>query len=143
MHTIFLLVRNLHVSLTRQNEINQAIRGADLNVEPGRIVAIVGESGSGKSTLGLTIGGLLSPKSIHFITGSISLDGEEILGATESRLREIRSQSNRCIFQNPASSLNPTGQKSFRQIDCWPASTVVSLCTSARRRSTPTSYSQN
>jgi ABC-type glutathione transport system ATPase component len=77
-----------------------------LRVEPGEIVGLVGESGSGKSITALSVLGL----STHLgatVRGSIELDGEELIGASEARLRAIRGKRVTMIFQSPVAAFNP------------------------------------
>ena len=70
-----------------------ALREVSFSVEPGEFVVVLGKSGSGKSTLMRCINRLVEPSS-----GSIFLDGEEVTGASTSRLRELRKKTG-MIFQ--------------------------------------------
>jgi len=76
------------------------------HLKPGEMVGLVGESGSGKSMTLMTILGLTPIRSAN-ASGSIRLDGEEILGASSRRLRSLRGRSMALIFQDPGSALNP------------------------------------
>ncbi len=78
-----------------------AVAGADLDVEPGQIVALVGESGCGKSSLGKAAVGLIAPSG-----GSVTFEGERVapLGRHPRPLAQRRLQM---VFQDPFSSLNP------------------------------------
>jgi len=90
-----------------ESHIVQAVRGVSLHVEQGETVAIVGESGSGKSTLARSILQLLPyPQAFH-PGGSITLDGEELLGAPSAVLEKVRGGRVGMIFQEPMTSLNP------------------------------------
>jgi peptide/nickel transport system ATP-binding protein len=82
-----------------------ALRGIDLSVAKGEAVGLVGESGCGKSVTGLAALGLLPPKAR--ITGSVMLDGQELIGAPAPVLERVRGGRIAMIFQDPSSSLNP------------------------------------
>ncbi|GGC40305.1 ABC transporter ATP-binding protein [Siccirubricoccus deserti] len=82
-----------------------ALRGVDLSVAPGEALGLVGESGCGKSVTWLAALGLLPGKAR--IGGSVTLHGEELLGASSARLDRVRGGRVAMIFQDPASSLNP------------------------------------
>jgi ABC-type glutathione transport system ATPase component len=77
-----------------------------LDMFPGEIVGLAGESGSGKSITALAMLGL-APALGARVSGSIRLDGEELLGAPASRLRAIRGRRIAMIFQSPVGSLDP------------------------------------
>jgi oligopeptide/dipeptide ABC transporter ATP-binding protein len=79
----------------------KAVDGVDLEIHPGRTVALVGESGSGKTTTGRAVVRLLDPTA-----GSILFDGHEIAALRGEALRRLR-QRFQMIFQDPYSSLNP------------------------------------
>ncbi len=82
------------------------LQGIRLRVAAGERMALVGESGSGKSLTAAAVLGLL-PEGAEVIRGSIRLDGEELIGAPERRLRELRGGQMAIMFQNPRASLNP------------------------------------
>ncbi|MBR1086275.1 ABC transporter ATP-binding protein [Bradyrhizobium manausense] len=81
------------------------LRGVDLALGKGEALGLVGESGSGKSVTWLAALGLL-PRHAK-VTGSVRLDGRELLGAPASELDEVRGGRVAMIFQDPASALNP------------------------------------
>ncbi|MCA1691454.1 MAG: ATP-binding cassette domain-containing protein [Actinobacteria bacterium] len=64
-----------------------ALRGVSFTLERGESLAIVGESGSGKSTLAMCLAGLIQPPEA---SGSVCLEGVELLGASEEALRPVR-----------------------------------------------------
>jgi peptide/nickel transport system ATP-binding protein len=83
----------------------KAVRGIDVDVAPGEILGVVGESGSGKSVSFLAAMGLL-PSSAT-ITGSVKLDGQELIGSKRKAFRSVRGKSLAMVFQDPLSALNP------------------------------------
>lgn len=85
--------------------MHEAVRGVSYTVGRGETVALVGESGSGKSVTALSTVSLL-PDSAE-VTGSIRYKGEELRGAPEAKLRDVRGNDISFIFQEPMTSLNP------------------------------------
>ncbi len=83
-----------------------ATDGVTLDLKAGEMFGLVGESGSGKSTLANAVLGLL-PGSAS-VTGSIQLNGREMLGLPEEALRKIRGSEAAMIFQDASASLDPT-----------------------------------
>ena len=98
-------VRDLSVTFTTESGTVSAVDGVDLTLAPGEIVGLVGESGCGKSVTSMSLAGLL-PGSAQ-VTGSASLRGTELVGASESVLRKVRGDEIAYIFQEPMTSLNP------------------------------------
>lgn len=93
--------RRPRTSLLRASPPVHALRGIDLDVAAGERFGIVGESGCGKSTLLRILAGLDHPTS-----GSVRIEGEEIAGVPERRLRGLR-RTLQLVFQDPMSSLDP------------------------------------
>ncbi|MGY0055865.1 dipeptide ABC transporter ATP-binding protein [Streptomyces sp. LZ34] len=83
----------------------QAVRDVSWQIRPGETIGLVGESGSGKSATGLAVLGLHGPQAR--ITGSVRLDGQELVGADERALRRIRGRRISMIFQDALDALNP------------------------------------
>lgn len=94
-------VKNLTKRYFIGSEEIRAVDGVSLNVRKGEFVSIVGHSGSGKTTLLSLIGGLTMPD-----TGSITIDGVDILGIKDDELSEYRNRKVSFIYQ--FSSLIPT-----------------------------------
>jgi peptide/nickel transport system ATP-binding protein len=99
-------VRNLAVTLPKGADREFAVEKVSFSVNPGEIVCLVGESGSGKSVIAFTVMGLLA-KALNPSSGEILLQGENILAASEERLRELRCSRMSMIFQEPMTALNP------------------------------------
>jgi peptide/nickel transport system ATP-binding protein len=78
-----------------------------LEITPGEVLGLVGESGSGKSTLAFAIMRDL-PKNARERAGSIVFQGEELIGMGAVGLAALRGRRIGMVFQDPASSLNPT-----------------------------------
>jgi len=76
-------------------------------VNEGETLCLVGESGSGKSVTALTVMGLLQKGSLVPSGGSVWLAGEELLAASDRRLRQLRATRMAMIFQEPMTALNP------------------------------------
>lgn len=100
-----LSVRELSVTYRAEDHRLTALDRVDLDLHPGRIVALVGESGSGKTTLGKALLGLL-PSSAA-ISGRILLDDVDLPGFDERRWNALRWQRISMLFQDTAGSLNP------------------------------------
>jgi microcin C transport system ATP-binding protein len=100
-------IRDLGVTFRVEGREIKAVRGVTMHVDKGETVALVGESGSGKSVTALSVLQLLPYPMAYHPQGSIVFDGEELVGAPESRLREVRGDRISMIFQEPMTSLNP------------------------------------
>ena len=100
-------INDLSVSFGRGIEEVQAVRGISFNIDRGETIALVGESGSGKSVSALSVMQLLPYPLAHHPKGSIKFNGEELIGTTDKRMRQLRGDDIAMIFQEPLSSLNP------------------------------------
>lgn len=96
-----LVIRDLRKTYSTPSGDLTAVSHVDLTIRRGETYALAGESGCGKSTLGKIVAGLLKPDS-----GSVKLDGVDIVGLSPRRLRPLRRKV-QMIFQDPFSSLNP------------------------------------
>src|SRR5271156_1538650 len=111
-----LSIDNLGVSLGKGAEAPRLIDGVSLEVRERETLCLVGESGSGKSVTSLTVMGLLPKGSLAATAGHIKLTGEDLLGASDRRLRQLRATTMAMIFQEPMTALNPVVPVG-RQID--------------------------
>ncbi|MGW0227007.1 ABC transporter ATP-binding protein [Actinopolymorpha singaporensis] len=104
--TPFLAVDNLSVRFPTPDGIVNAVTELSYDVHLGRTLGIVGESGSGKSVSSMAIMGLHDRRRAR-ITGSIRLQGTDLVGVDDERMRRIRGNAVSMIFQDPLSSLHP------------------------------------
>jgi microcin C transport system ATP-binding protein len=100
-----LQVKNLSVSFTQDGKTTMAVRGVSFSVDRGETVALVGESGSGKSVTALSTVSLLGDSAS--VSGSITYDGQQMIGANAKLLHKVRGNDISFIFQEPMTSLNP------------------------------------
>ena len=98
-------VRDLNVSFRQDGKLTQAVRSVSFTLERGETVALVGESGSGKSVTALSTVSLLGDSAQ--VSGSVTYDGQQMIGADEAMLRKVRGNDISFIFQEPMTSLNP------------------------------------
>src|ERR1700704_4595305 len=105
--TAVLDIDNLVVGLGKNPRNERIIDGVSLQVREAETLCLVGESGSGKSVTSLTVMGLLQKGSLVPSGGSIKLVGEELLIASDRRLRQLRATPMAMIFQEAETALNP------------------------------------
>ena len=105
--TALLSVKNLTVEFTTRDGIAPVIDDLSFDLAPGEPLSLVGESGSGKSMTALAIMGLIPSPPGRVAGGSISLAGENLLQASDTRLRAVRGNDISMVFQEPMTSLNP------------------------------------
>jgi len=99
-------VKDLRVHFPTDDGIVKSVDGLSFSLERGKTLGIVGESGSGKSVTSLSIMGLHKRGSAN-ISGEIRLNGENLVGASEERVRSLRGKKMAMIFQDPLSALHP------------------------------------
>jgi len=104
-HQPVLVIDKLHVGFTGQGGEIKAVNGVALRLDRGECLGVVGESGSGKSQLFLACLGLLA--SNGKASGSVKLEGQEILGLGRKELSRIRGNRISMIFQDPMTALTP------------------------------------
>ncbi len=102
----FLSVRDLRVRFATEDGEVKAVDGLSFGLERGRTLGIVGESGSGKSVTNLAVLGLHDPRTTT-VSGSIALDGQELLGAPRRTLEKLRGRKMSMIFQDSLTALSP------------------------------------
>ncbi len=106
MSEALLEVRDLRTYFHTFSGTVKAVNGVSFSVGKGEVMGLVGESGGGKSVVGFSILGLIdSPGKIE--GGEILLEGEDLVQASEHRLRAVRGHDISMVFQDPMTSLNP------------------------------------
>ncbi len=115
MNEIILAIKNLDVVFPGLVRTVKAVRGVNLEVKRGMVMGLVGESGSGKSMTAMACLGLTPPPGI--VSGSIEVDGFEVIGRSESELSNLRGGEAAMIFQNPMKALNPFFSVGHQMID--------------------------
>ncbi|MBR6311475.1 MAG: ABC transporter ATP-binding protein [Oscillospiraceae bacterium] len=107
MSELLLSVQDLHTTFFTPSGEVHAVDGVSFNLNEGKVLGIVGESGSGKSVSAYSVMQILSYPG-RITGGSIKFRGEELVGASEEKIRHIRGNKISIIFQDPMTSLNPT-----------------------------------
>ena len=82
------------------------VDGVTFTLQPGRTTALVGESGCGKSVTALSLMRLIEPPG-HIVSGSVTLDGRDLLNLDEREMEQVRGARIGMVFQDPLTSLNP------------------------------------
>lgn len=103
---VTLAVENLATWFETRRGTLKAVDGISLEVRRGEILGLVGESGSGKSITGFSLIGLIDRPG-RIVSGSVQLEGRELVGLPETELRKIRGREIAMVFQDPMMTLNP------------------------------------
>ncbi len=103
----FVDAKDLSVDFRVGKRTVHAVKNASFSIDAGETVALVGESGSGKSVTALSILQLLPYPIASHPSGSITVEGQEVIGAPHAEMRKIRGNKVSMIFQEPMTSLNP------------------------------------
>jgi len=116
-NAVILDIDNLVVSLGKNSQGPRIIDGVSLQVRQGED-AVPGRTKAGRENPlpSLTVMGLLQKGSLVPSAGSVKLVGEELLAASDRRLRQLRATTMAMIFQEPMTALNPVVPVG-RQID--------------------------
>jgi oligopeptide/dipeptide ABC transporter ATP-binding protein len=99
-------VKDLQTHFPVRAGLVRAVDGVSFYIDRGELLGLVGESGCGKSMTALSVMRLIAPPG-KITGGEIIFDGEDLLAASEDRMREIRGDDIAMIFQDPMTSLNP------------------------------------
>ena len=94
-------VDDLAVTFSRRGETpTRAVDGVSFSVAPGETIGLVGESGCGKSVTSLAVMGLLPKRGVQ-VSGSVRVDGQELLGADDRMLRRLRGADMAMVANGP------------------------------------------
>jgi peptide/nickel transport system ATP-binding protein len=107
MSETVLEICNLTVDLPSGADRPHAVSDVSFSLQRNEILCLVGESGSGKSVTARAVMGLLPAPRVQASAGRILLRGEDLLQASQQRLRELRGSKISMIFQEPMTALNP------------------------------------
>ncbi len=100
-------IKSLKLDFTSRKQSLRVVDGLSLSVNAGETLGLVGESGSGKSVTALSVARLLPEPPARYVSGQISLEGEDVLQMSKARLRQLRGSLVSYVFQEPGASLNP------------------------------------
>ena len=101
-----LKVKDLLIEADIDGQWKPIVNHLSMTLQRGEILGLIGESGAGKSTFGLTALGYTKP-GCRIVSGSIKLDGVELVGQSDAELREIRGNKVAYVAQSAAASFNP------------------------------------
>src|SRR3972149_6196734 len=107
MNDVLIKIRDLNTRIGEGPRAVRAVDGLNLEIRRGETFALVGESGCGKSMTALSVMRLLPEPAGRIASGEIWLDGLELLGLPEVKMRRVRGGRIAMIFQEPMTSLNP------------------------------------
>ena len=104
---VILEVEDLHTYFFNRTNTVKAVDGVSFFLRQGETLGIVGESGCGKTMTALSLLRLVPQPAGKIISGSIRLNGDDILQKSEDEMRQIRGRHISMILQDPQTSLNP------------------------------------
>ncbi len=102
-----LRVHDLTVQVFDQGKRVSLVNEISFGIKKGSVFAVIGESGCGKTTLGFALTRLFHGVNKFSVNGNVYLNGEDILGMPNEKIRTLRKNQVRYVFQDPAQSFNP------------------------------------
>ncbi|WP_425308761.1 ABC transporter ATP-binding protein [Ammonicoccus fulvus] len=108
-------VTDLRVAFGRDRR--EVLHGVDFTLAKGERLGLIGESGSGKSVTALAVMGLLAETAT--VTGSIRIDGQEIVNAPDRVVARLRGDIMSMVFQEPMTALDPTMKVGRQVAEVW------------------------
>ena len=127
-----LSVEDLKTYFFTKGGVARAVDGVSFSINRGEVMGLVGESGSGKSVTGFSIMGLVDPPG-EVVSGRILFQGEDLVGADDERMRELRGSRVAMIFQDPMMTLNPVLRIDTQMIEAVQAHEKVDRRTAFER----------
>ena len=111
-------IKDLVVEFRTDYGTVQALNGMEIEIERGQTLGLVGETGAGKTTTGLSLLRLIPDPPGVIVSGSIKLDGKDILQMDEKEMQKLRGKAVAMIFQDPMPSLDPvmTGEDQIAEV---------------------------
>ena len=106
MTDLLLDMKDIKIEGYSDRQWKPIIKGVDLQLKRGEVLGLIGESGAGKSTLGLAGMGY-TKGGCRISGGSISFDGQELVGASNETLRQLRGKRIAYVAQSAAAAFNP------------------------------------
>lgn len=103
----FLSVKDLVVEYTMEGEVVHAVSSVSFHLERGKTLALVGETGAGKTSIAKAILRVLPDPPARVPSGSVYLEGVDLLQLKEDEMRKVRGNKISMIFQDPMTALNP------------------------------------
>jgi len=100
-------IRDMRTEFQIGGSVYKAVGGVDLHLKKGECLGIIGESGSGKSVTAMSVMGLVPTPPGRVVGGAAYLNGEDLFGASDKRVRDLRGGSVAYVFQDPLSTLHP------------------------------------
>ena len=131
--TPLLRVRDLETRFYASYGVVRAVDGVSFEVHPGETLGLVGESGSGKSVTAMSILRLVSAPG-RIVSGTIELDGVDLLSLNAEEMRRVRGNEMGTVFQNPMTALNPALRIGWQLDEAWLAHHPTGSKATARQK---------
>lgn len=107
MKDTILDIKDLNIHFFTEDGIVEAVNGLNINIKKGETLGLVGETGAGKTTTALSVLDLVPMPPGKIMSGEVTLDGIDIINASEKEMEKIRGKIVSMIFQDPMTALNP------------------------------------